>query len=217
MPRYQPPPAPAAPLSGLVLPAGTLLHRVHSTEFAPDAFNPLPAHCLYGGGRFDSTGCEKYGFLYAGLGPLGALGETLLRSLAFDPAGGPRLLPRTALRDRAVSRLRTTADLSLVPLTSAKELGAVHQDTWLVHAEAPDYPYTRDWAHWIRRHSGPWAQGLLWPSKRDPAEECVVLFHDRCPEGLLAMEGDSLRLDTAEGGAWLDAWLEGLHVRSAPR
>jgi hypothetical protein len=36
-------------------------------------------------------------------------------------------------------------------------LAAVDQDDWLVYTEAHEYAYTRDWAHWIRRCTEPWA------------------------------------------------------------
>ncbi|WP_335980676.1 RES family NAD+ phosphorylase [Streptomyces sp. CA2R106] len=217
MPNYRPPDALTGSPTPVVLPAGTLLHRVHGSHRPADGFNPRPAHCLYGGGRFDATSCDRYGYLYAGLSTAAAVCETLLRSLPFDPAGGPRLLPRRAVEGRRLSALRLTAELRLLPLVSARDLAAVHQDTWLVHAEAQEYPYTRDWAHWLRRQAGPWAQGLLWSSKREPADRSVVLFGDRVPAHVLgAEEEDVVDFDTDEGRAWLDAVLQPYVVRLAP-
>ena len=217
MPNYRPPEALTGTPGKVTLARGTRLYRVHTSRRAAGDFNPRPAHCLYGGGRFDATSCDTYGYLYAGLGPAAAVCETLLRSLPFDPTGRPRVLPRRAVEGRRLSVLELGADLTVLPLVSARDLAAVHQDTWLVHAEAQEYPYTRDWAHWIRRHTAPWAQGLVWPSKREPAERTVVLFGDRSPAGALrAEEEDTVDFDTAEGREWLDSVLRPYYVQLAP-
>ncbi|MGQ4514420.1 RES domain-containing protein [Streptomyces sp. DW26H14] len=217
MPRYRPPEALTGTPGKAVLPRGTLLYRVHGAHRPAHAFNPRPAHCLYGGGRFDGTSCDPYPYLYAGLGAAAAVCETLLRDLEFDPSGGPRLLPAAAIAGRRFSTLRLTTDLTLLPLLGGRDLAAVHQDPWLIHTEARDYPYTRDWAHWLRRHTDPWACGLLWPSKREPGERALALFGDRCPPGALRVEPDTaLDLDGEAGRAWLDAVLEPYQVRLAP-
>ncbi|MFF5443916.1 RES family NAD+ phosphorylase [Streptomyces sp. NPDC012888] len=218
MPNYRPPAKPAGSPARLTLPAGTPLYRVHSARRTADAFNPVPAHCLYGGGRFDATACDPYGYLYAGLTAGAAVSETLLHSLPFDPDGGARLVPHAAFTGRRLSVLRPAADLELVCLVTGPDLAAVHQDSWLVQAEARDYPYTRDWAHWIRGHTGPWAKGFLWASKRDPGERALVLFADRCPPGLLtaATAEDGVDFGTEQGRAWLDQALLPYHARLAP-
>ncbi|MGW1713067.1 RES family NAD+ phosphorylase [Streptomyces sp. NPDC002156] len=217
MPNYRPPEALTGTPGKVTLARGTTLYRIHGSHRGAAEFNPIPSHCLYGGGRFDATSCDPYGYLYAGLSAAAAVCETLLRSLPFDPSGGPRLLPRRAVEGRRLSTLRLTADVGVLPLTSAQELAAVHQDTWLVHTESHEYPYTRDWAHWIRRHTEPWAQGLVWSSKREPADRTVVLFDDRCPEGALGVEeGDAMDFGTAEGREWLNSLLLPYYVQLAP-
>ncbi len=200
-----------------VLPAGTLLFRVHSAARAAAAFNPAPAHCLYGGGRFDATRCDVYGYLYAGLTVEAAVCETLLRSMPFDASGGPRLLPRAAVRGRRISVLRLAREVRLVPLVSGRDLAAVGQDSWLVQAEAADYPYTRDWGHWIRAGAGTDVQGFLWPSKREPADRALILFADRCPDGTLQdADVPPVDLDQRDGVAWLNTLLEGYLAAVAP-
>ncbi|MFD3560812.1 RES family NAD+ phosphorylase [Streptomyces sp. NPDC058686] len=217
MPNYRPPDTMTGTPGKAVFARGTLLYRVHGSHRAARDFNPRPAHCLYGGGRFDGTSCDPYGYLYAGLTPAAAVCETLLRSLPFDPSGGPRLLPRAAVEGRRLSTVRLTADITAVPLLSAQELAAVHQDSWLVHTESHDYAYTRDWAHWIRRHTAPWAQGLVWSSKREPADRTVVLFGDRCPDGTLhTVEEDAVDFSTADGREWLNSLLQPYYVQLAP-
>lgn len=217
MPNYRPPAEPHGSPAKTTLPRGTTLYRVHSGHRDAAAFNPRPSHCLYGGGRFDGTSCDPYAYLYAGTGTAAAVCENLLRSLPFDPDGGPRLLPRVSFEQRRLSTLRLTADTDVVSLTTARDLAAVHQDGWLVHTEASEYAYTRDWAHWIRGHTGPWAQGLVWASKREPGERAVVLFGDRCPPGVFeVVEEGVVDFGTAEGEEWLDSLLEPYFVRIAP-
>ncbi|CAL9454301.1 RES family NAD+ phosphorylase [Streptomyces cellulosae] len=217
MPNYRPPEVLTGTPGKVTLARGTLLYRVHGSHRAAADFNTKAAHCLYGGGRFDATDHEGYGYLYTGLSAAAAVCETLLRSLPFDPLGGPRLLQRAAVEGRRLSTLRLTADVCVLPLMSARDLAAVHQDTWLVHTEAHDYPYTRHWAHWIRRHTEPWAQGLVWSSKREPADRTLVLFGDRCPAGTLRPEEEGVvDFDTADGQDWLNSALLPYHVQLAP-
>ncbi|MET8683788.1 RES family NAD+ phosphorylase [Streptomyces sp. NPDC004732] len=217
MPNYRPPEAMSGTPGKVTLSQGTVLHRVHAGHRDAAAFNPRPAHCLYGGGRFDGTGCDPYGYLYAGIGAAAAVCETLLRSLPFDPSGGPRLLQRASVERFRLSALRLTADVAVVPLVTGQDLAAVSQDSWLVHTEAHEYAYTRDWAHWIRRHTDPWAQGLVWSSKREPGDRAVVLFGDRCPAGILrAVEGDVVDFSAAEGREWLNSLLQPYRAQLAP-
>ncbi|MEV8017835.1 RES family NAD+ phosphorylase [Streptomyces sp. NPDC086554] len=217
VPNYRPPEAMNGAPAKVTLARGTLLHRVHKSHRDAAAFNPHPAHCLYGGGRFDGTACDPYGYLYAGLSPAAAVCETLLRSLPFDPAGGPRLLPRVSVEGRRLSTLRLTTDVTVVSLMTAQDLAAVHQDSWLVQTEAIDYAYTRDWAHWIRRHTDPWAQGFVWSSKREPGDRTVLLFGDRCPRGAVEPVDESgVDFGTAEGEQWLNSVLQPYHARLAP-
>jgi hypothetical protein len=217
MPKGPPPPFPPGTPAKTVLPPGTLLYRVHKARRSAIATNPVPSHIFYGGGRFDATERARYGYLYAGLTAQAAVGEVLLRSLPFDPGGGNRLLHHNSVAGRRLSFLRTTAELSLVSLVTGRDLAAVAQDSWLVQTESGDYPFTRDWGHWIREHTGPWAQGFLWPSKREPADRAVVLFADRCPEGLLADSGERpVDLDTPKGMAWLNDLLDPYATRLAP-
>ncbi|MEU0686162.1 RES family NAD+ phosphorylase [Streptomyces uncialis] len=217
MPRYRPPAGLSGAPTEVALAAGTRLYRVHAAHRAPEGFNPVPAHCLYGGGRFDSTACDRYGYLYAGLAAATAVCETLLRGIPFDPSGAPRLVPRVAVAGRRLSTLLLTTEVTLISLTTAQDLAAVHQDSWLVQTEAHEYPYTRDWAHWIRHHTGPGAQGLLWSSKREPGERTVILFEDRCPPDVLkAAAGDPVDFGTPHGEQWLNSVLQPYHVQLPP-
>ncbi|WP_308340985.1 RES family NAD+ phosphorylase [Streptomyces sp. JJ36] len=201
----------------MVLAEGTPVYRVHSSHRSPTAFNTVPAQALYGGGRFDSTPHRPCGFLYLGFSVGAAVSETLLRSLPFGGDGGPRLLPRAAVARRCLSFLRLAAPTEVVSLMSGADLAAVGQDSWLVHAECPEYPQTRDWGHWIRDRAAPWAQGFVWPSKREPADRVSVLFDDRCPAPPLEPTGAApVDFGTPEGERWLNGVLAPYCTRVAP-
>ncbi|MFD8012221.1 RES family NAD+ phosphorylase [Streptomyces sp. NPDC058955] len=219
MPKYPPPAALPGEPTRAVLPAGTPVYRVHGTHRPATGFNPRPAHPFYYGGRFDGTSFDPYGYLYLGLGPGAAVCETLLRSIPFDGDGTVRLLPRRAFEGRGMSFLRLATDVEVVSLMSGADLAAVGQDPWLVHAEAAEYPQTRDWGHWIRRRTAPWAQGFVWPSKREPADRVAVLFEDRFGPASPLEPGDRapVDFDTEEGEAWLNAALAPYRTRTAPR
>lgn len=197
-----PPPAvpPAAPAE-IVLPAGTPLSRIHSVSFGGTELNPTLADSHWGGGRFDGTETDPYPYLYAASDDECAVCEALLRELPLKPGGG-RLLPRSAIAGRVLSRLVSAKDVSLVTLCSGKDLARLGQgDSWLVSCPASQYGYTRRWAQAIRRWS-PAAQGLIWPSRRDPAKRSYLFFGDRLSAGLQEADGGWM---SEEGGLPLDS------------
>jgi len=204
MPPYSPPSGPyRGSANRRVIPAGTAFWRVHREPHAPVAFKDEPADRHVGGGRFDATVDDRYPFLYAALAESTALAETLTRDLAFVP-GRKRIVTRRAVSGRRLSELRTTADLTLLSLVSAKDLAVVQQDSWLAISEARDYHLTRQWGHWLRREFS-WAQGLIWSTRRDLTEVSMVLFGDRCPPGALRVtDRPTLALDDEKGAAELN-------------
>ena len=160
-----------------LLRSGTPLWRVHHAPYRAWEFKAKPSDVLYGGARFDATEADRYPYLYAALSPATALGETLLRDVASDESGY-RVVPNKEAAGRAISELTLVQDLLLVSLIDAEDLGAIGQDDWLVSCSGHDYPFTRDWAHWLRRQA-PWAHGFIWDSKRDRGGRAVVVFGDR--------------------------------------
>ncbi|MEO3812667.1 RES family NAD+ phosphorylase [Sphaerisporangium sp. B11E5] len=183
MPGTVPPPRYAGQPNRSLLPEGTPLWRVHHRAVRADRFT-RPRAPGRGGGRFDGTVLtDPYRFYYASLDASTALAEVLLRGLPFG-ADGLRTLPTESVAERLASRLRTTLPLTLISLVTGPDLAAVAQDDWLVRAEPHDYPRTRRWAHWMRAQA-PWAQGLLWSSKRDAGKRVLMLFGDRVPGTVL--------------------------------
>lgn len=217
MPNTPPPAAPPGTPVKATLPAGTPLFRVHRAAWPATAFNPEPADRLWGGGRFDATEDDPYRFLYAGFTAPAAVCETLLRSIPCT-APEPRPVLRSAVRGRRLAFLRLAVDVDVVSLVSGRDLAAVAQDAWLVQAEAHEYAFTRAWGHWIRRHTDPWAQGFVWPSKREPADRVAVLFGDRCPPGAVEETGTpAVDFSTPDGEEWLNSVLGPYNARLTPR
>jgi hypothetical protein len=181
--RQPPPPSFTGSPHLTTLDAGTVLSRVHQTRYAGREFNPHGSDVLWGGGRFDSTDRDPYPFLYGGQSDDVAVAEALLRDIDADDRGS-RFLAKKYWRGRKLSRLITTQDVQVISLRTGKDLGAIAQDTWLTMCNAQDYPFTRDWARWLRDQAVD-AAGIVWYSKREPGQESFVLFEDRCPTGLL--------------------------------
>jgi hypothetical protein len=143
--------------------------------------------------------------MYTAVTDEAALAETLLRGLDANDRGS-RLLIRERWHPRQLSRVSTTAELTVVTLKSGADLGAIGQDTWLTMCDPDDYPQTREWAHWLRRVD-PGAQGIVWLSKREPGVPVLVLFEDRCPtDNLTAAPGPlpgPCRFAEPAGADWL--------------
>jgi hypothetical protein len=198
----------------MTLPTGTLLSRVHQARFAADAFNPVGADALFGGGRFDATDRCVYGYMYAAFTDPVGVAETLLRDVPADEHGA-RFLARKYWTGRRVSNVRTTAPLLLIAIRSGQELGAIGQDTWLTTCNPEDYPQTRAWGHWLRAIV-PAAAGIIWLSKRDPGQPVLVLFDDRCPPGAIVEQNGPMALgasfDNLAGFAWLRSTLAAYRV-----
>lgn len=199
-----PPTAYVGAPSTLTVAAGTVLFRVHLSQYPPEWFSPVLSHRYYGGGRFDATEDDPYEYMYAGESIDIAVAETLLRDLTMNMAG-TGLLPRAKVRGRRISAVELTVDVDLVALCSLRQLRAVAQDPWLTTAEPRDYAQTRHWGHWIRDKQ-PAAAGYVWMSRRDPAQRSYVFFEDRMPRGTVVATthpdvppGDEADFDTPQG------------------
>jgi RES domain len=199
--NFQPPNAPPAAPTVVILAAGTRLSRVHSSRFAASQFNPTLADAHWGGGRFDATQADPYGYLYAASDDESAVCETLLRDLPLAPGGG-RLLPRAAVAGRVLSRLVLSAEVALVSLCSGQDLARLGQsDNWLVSCPSSEYGYARRWGQAIRAWA-PAAVGLVWPSRRDPSKRACVFFGDRFSA---ALDEDGGGVPPTPGGLPLDS------------
>ena len=214
MPSYPPSDSPPGEPVRLKLTAGRVLHRVHSEDYDGNTFNPTLADPHWGGGRFDSTEADPYGFLYASSDDEGAVCEALLRDVPLEDHGS-RLLLRKAYEDRVLSEVVLQEEAELVSLLNGKALGRLGQggDTWLVTCSSAEYGMTRRWAHSIRAWA-PWAEGLAWRSRRDPDKLAYVFFDDRLKSSFELVS--SLRLASHEGERRLREILAGYSVGLSP-
>ena len=195
-----------------VLPADTQLWRVHTRRHPATDFNPTPRDRPSGGGRFDGgTAGDAYPYAYLAMSQETALTEKLVRGLPFGDRQ-VRFLPRAEVRDQLITAVESVGDLTLLDLRSTRALAMIGQDEWLVQCDSREYPYTREWASWLRGQL-PWAQGFVWRSKRDTEGTALILFGDRCPEKALRPGPTApIELDTTAGAAWLRTTLRPYRV-----
>ena len=207
MPNLPPPEAYRGKPARFRLKAGVRLARIHDARFGATSFNPTLADRHWGGGRYDATADDPYGYLYAGGDDRCAVAEALLRDLPLLPSGS-RSLMRRALVRRQISWISPPEDLTLVSLRSGRDQARLGQDSWLTKCEAKDYGFTRRWAHRIRAWA-PWAQGFVWRSRLEEAGLAYVFFEDRCPEPFeeqtdpILTPPDGNRLDQEPGLSYL--------------
>jgi RES domain len=188
------------PQESYVLPMGTGLYRVHRVYRQAISFNSSQAFANERDGRFDSDADGYYPFYYAALSERGALYETLVAEASLA-VGDP--IPRSALFNRVLSAVELTRDVTLISLRSEADLALVGQSEWLVRAKPHEYPLTR---HQVRslRSKFPWAEGLIWYSRKDPDGQSLVLFGDRCNiDTIQKADLPSVSLDIPGAEAWL--------------
>jgi hypothetical protein len=187
------------------LDAGTRLFRVHKRYRRPDAFNTSQAWANERDGRFDSDSDDYYPFYYAALSERGALYETLVAEACLT-ADEP--ISRASLQGRVLSTVELVEAVTLLSLLSEEDFAQVGQREWLVRARPHEYPLTRSQARSLRSVYA-WAQGLIWYSRKNPDEESVVLFGDRCDlSALLRIETSSVALDAPQAESWLTRLLQ---------
>lgn len=181
---------------------GTVLHRVHQSQYLADQFNPG----VRGNARFspiqDDQG-QAIPTLYAGTTLPCALMETVFHDVPHT--AGFKSFDKAKLAGQVHSTVRVEADLQLVDLSSValRKLGVTRKQ--LIDTEKDQYPATRKWAMALHRQC-PQAQGLSWVSRQDDSARAVVLFGDRIAEGALQAGEESLSLTNDPGtyGAVLD-------------
>ncbi|WP_286914677.1 MULTISPECIES: RES family NAD+ phosphorylase [unclassified Pseudomonas] len=162
-------------LSFTTLPAGTLLHRIHSNRYGPAQYNLSGM----GNARFspirDATG-QVIPTLYAGTTFHCAAMETLFHDIPYAP--GFKAVQQRRYAGNLHSQVVPGRDLQLVDLSSkALRLLGVPRSQ-LIDTEAERYPYTRQWAEAIHAFA-PQAHGLRWISRQDDEALAIVLFGDR--------------------------------------
>lgn len=215
MPDYLPPPEYSDAPHRYLLPAETMLWRVHPRTKEPTDFTGYHDNRRFQYGRFRGSAADPYASWHGSSDAAAILADILLRAVELPPAGY-RTVRRVAVTGQRASALSTAVELPLVSLLSSADLAAVAQDVWLVHADDVHDPMIRRWASWIRAQAL-WASGFVWPPRRDARHQLVVLFEDRCkpdvfdPDPIIHYD-----LDDERGAEWLNWVLRPYRARINP-
>jgi hypothetical protein len=194
----------------ILLPAGSLLWRVHAAARDAGEFNTMIATSPFGGSRFDGSIDDPYSFLYIASSERAAVCEALLRDVEFN-ANGERLVPKGAVAGKMLTILETTCELRMISLETAHDLAVISQDSWVVEAPPLQYAHTRYWARWLRTMST--AQGIVWQSRLHRPDRAFMLFGDRCGVDVLKpVRSGSVKLWTAGGRGYLNGLMGAYRV-----
>lgn len=145
-----------------ILPAGTVLHRIHRASLGPVFFGPKPdGPPTY---RFDSAS-GRFGVRYVGLSRAGAVAETLLRN--------PQRLMVAAseIADHAATELVCRRSLRVVALYGSG-LQVVGTDNAI---STGPYGPCGMWSDALWDHPGQ-PDGVAYQSRYDSSELCLALF-----------------------------------------
>lgn len=174
-------------VSVVTLPVGSRWWRVHRGS-DPLRYSIAPTHGGRIGNRFDPMAppFSSVEVLYAAQGREAAVCETVLRWQ--DAVAGPQPIPRSMLRDRALSCIRLRRELKLIELCALvlhpvrESLPGIVPEN-IVLADWSSYGATRVWASRLREQAGDDVAGLLWMSRQYNTARCVVLWRDRVGMG----------------------------------
>lgn len=159
------------------------LWRVYAQVHSPAGFNGSNR----GNARFSPI--EHAGAIiptmYVATTVQAALMETVLHD-APAPSAGFILTLDPATDPRRISRLQSTAPLTLADLSTVglRRLGVSRSD--VVDSDKTHYQVTRQLATWVYANC-PDVQGLAWTSRQDDSAQALVLFEPRLAGGALAV------------------------------
>jgi hypothetical protein len=120
--------------------------------------------------RFDAPDAS-YGVLYAGADIFCAFIESIIKN------AGNRIVTTTELKTKVIAELRGVRVLRLIDLISSGALTRIGADARLFSA---DRAAAQLWSKALHDHPIR-ADGLLYPSRLDPARQAIALFGDRAP------------------------------------
>ncbi|ELY6346054.1 RES family NAD+ phosphorylase [Cronobacter muytjensii] len=156
-----------------VWPAGKRIIRVHSDQFAGDAFNPGIGNARFSPlRRADGSAIPT---LYGGVGAEVAIMESLFHDVPTSSLGVSFDLRKAA--GLCISTLTPRGTLSLVSLTPTLLRRWGVTQAALTASSPLHYPQTRQWAAAIY-NANPHLHGISWPS-RQHGGKALMLFGDR--------------------------------------
>ena len=169
------PPATALRPNTITLPKGTVLHRVHASQFTGNQFNPCKGGSTRFAPIFDVQG-NCIPSLYAGSTLPSAIYETIFHDI---PADAPiKTVSIFAITARSHSTLQVVRDLTLAELRAPdlKKLGL--RPDQLTAAPPTDYVQTAAWAAALHaQNTG--IDGLVWTSNQCDPDSAFLFFGGR--------------------------------------
>ncbi len=141
------------------------MFRTHAIDRSPIYFGRTGQH------RFDSPD-GSYGVLYAGRDEYCAFIET------FGRAAGSTTITTTEMKNRCLAELKAPRTLRLVDLTQSGTLVRLGADARLFSG---DHAISQAWSNAFYAHPFR-VDGLLYPSRLDPARHALALFEGRAPK-----------------------------------
>lgn len=218
MPEYLPPAKYSDTPHRYLLPAATMVWRVHRQKDEPADFTKY-RRSRFPYGRFAGSPADHYSSWHASQDATTILGDILLRSVPVS-ADGFRTVRRVTVAGLRASALSTSVELDLVSLRSAPDLAAVAQDIWLITADELRNPLVQRWASWIRSQAE-WAAGFIWPPRLSAQHHLIILFGDRFDDDqrTAIVDPDPIAyfdLDDDAGATWLNSVLRPHRARINP-
>jgi hypothetical protein len=193
-----PPPRPPQDLQARDLPievvrAGTILSRIHRTEFGPIVFGPAPGAAP--GGRWDAPAGE-FRVCYLAEEPQTAFAETFLRM------SGETILDPADVADRSLAEVIVMRDLRLAAMSGR---GLARMGTTAAVCSGP-YAASREWARVVHDHPAR-PDGIRYRARHDDDGYSLALF-DRAADAIEESATQPLagfRMTQVLGG-WLDRY-----------
>ena len=158
------PPADLADRRLAIVELNQTLFRSHNIDKHPVFFGTT------GRFRFDAPD-GSYAVLYAALDPYAAFIESIIK----NPEN--RVITTTELKRRSLAELRSKRALRLIDITSSGSLVRIGAGARLFSG---DPKIAQLWSKALHDHPAR-ADGILYPSRMDPARQSVALFSDRAP------------------------------------
>jgi hypothetical protein len=170
-------PFPPSPLKCNVytLPAGTVVHRIHDTCFAPEQFNPG----IKGNSRFApiiAADGSRIPTTYAATTYDCAVYETVFHDI--DPEEPFKSVPWTSIKKLSYSTLEVTRGIRLAKFFSADLMKWNCSRNQIIDTPPSTYPQTRLWSAAVY-NSNESIDGMVWTSRKYDEEKVMLLFGTR--------------------------------------
>ena len=195
------PPVPFQPRT-IVMPATTLMYRLHENRFRTNQFNPGPR----GDGRFHFFGTPEVPVLYTAATEAAAVAETLLRNV---PAAGG-VISYGDYQSKVMAALEIKREVRLASFLGTDLRALKVGPEQLTTTPLDNYPQTRKWAEAAHAEG---FDGIAWMSRQDNSDRAYMFFGDRVTEGDFEVVPGSGRIFAVGPDLdWLTDFCAPLHI-----